>query len=133
MSTSADFIPYPHQSISEEEMVERSKDFYAFMNQRRSLRMFSDRDVPFEVIEHIVKTAGTAPSGAHKQPWTFCIIRSATLKAKIRQAAEEEEYKSYHGRMSETWLKDLEPFGTDWQKPFLEAVPWIIVVFKRPY
>lgn len=133
MSTSEEFIPYQKRDQTEQEMLERSSSYYRLMNERRSIRMFSDRDVPFEVIEYIVKTAGTAPSGAHKQPWTFCIVRSTDLKAKIRQAAEEEEYKSYNGRMSETWLKDLEPFGTNWQKPFLETVPWIIVVFKRAY
>ena len=101
----------------------RSKDFYLSMNKRRSVREFSDQSVPKETIENIVKTAATAPSGAHKQPWTFCIISNPELKKKIRQAAEKEEQESYQNRMSDQWLKDLEPIGTDWEKPFLETVP----------
>jgi nitroreductase len=103
------------------------------MDKRRSLRFFSDREVPREVIENLIMTASTAPSGAHKQPWTFCAISDPEIKRRIREAAEEEEYKSYHGRMSETWLEDLRPFDTDWHKPFLEIAPWLIVVFRRIY
>jgi len=114
-------------------MITSSEEWFQQMDTRRSVRMFSEEDIPFEVIRNIVKTASTAPSGAHKQPWTFCIIRSKSLKAKIRKAAEEEEYRSYHGRMSEEWLKDLEPFGTDWHKPFIEVAPWTIIVFKRAF
>lgn len=114
-------------------MISRSSLFYENLRKRRSVRTFSDEDVPFEVIKNVVSTAGTAPSGANKQPWTFCIIRSQTLKSKIKAAAEEEEFKSYSERMSDQWLKDLEPIGTDWQKPFLEIAPWIIVVFKQAY
>lgn len=103
------------------------------MDQRRSLRQFSDRPVPKEVIEHIIMTASSAPSGAHKQPWTFCVVSDPAVKKAIREAAEEEEYISYNGRMSEEWLKDLEPFDTDWNKPFLEIAPWLIIVFKKAY
>ena len=78
-------------------------------------------------------TASSAPSGAHKQPWTFCAVSDPAIKKEIRIAAEKEEYTNYHGRMSEEWLKDLAPFGTDWHKPFLEIAPWLIVVFKKPY
>jgi iodotyrosine deiodinase len=78
-------------------------------------------------------TASSAPSGAHKQPWTFCAISNPELKKSIREAAEKEEYESYHGRMSERWLRDLAPIGTDWHKPFLETAPWLIVVFKKVY
>jgi nitroreductase len=111
----------------------RSKDFYLSMNKRRSVRDFSDQPIPKEVINNIIKTASTAPSGAHKQPWTFCVISNPDLKKKIRAAAEKEEFESYQSRMSEQWLKDLEPIGTDWRKPFLETVPYIIVVFKKIY
>lgn len=133
MSTEHRFIPYDPVQQDKASTLDRAKDFYAFHNRRRSIRDFSDEDVPFEVIQNIVLTAGTSPSGAHKEPWTFCIIRSKTLKQKIREAAEAEEHESYTKRMNETWLEDLEPLGTDWHKPFLETVPWIIVVFKRIY
>lgn len=103
------------------------------MATRRSLRMFSDTPVPKAVIANLLRTAGTAPSGAHKQPWTFCAVSDPALKARIRAAAEEEEYASYNGRMSAEWLRDLAPFGTDWRKPFLEIAPWLVVVFKQAY
>ena len=119
--------------LEPEEMIERSHEFFELMNKRRSLRSFSDRPVPKKVIDLIVQAAATAPSGAHKQPWTFCIIGNPDIKKKIREAAEKEEYESYHNRMPETWLKDLEPFGTDWNKPFLETAPWLIIVFKKAY
>lgn len=131
--TSKAFQPYPKQEFSQEETISRSKDFYEYMDQRRSLRQFSDRPVPKEVIEHIIMTASSAPSGAHKQPWTFCVVSDPAVKKAIREAAEEEEYISYNGRMSEEWLKDLEPFDTDWNKPFLEIAPWLIIVFKKAY
>ena len=127
------FIPYKNLEFSEAEMIQRSKDFYVTMDARRSLREFSDRAVPREVIENIVKTASTAPSGAHKQPWTFCIVSDTEIKKAIRIAAEEEEFTNYNGRMSEDWLADLVPFATDWQKPFLETAPYLIIVFKRAY
>lgn len=114
-------------------MLQRSRDFHADMERRRSLRFFSDRPVPKEVIENIIRTASTAPSGAHKQPWTFCVVGEPALKAEIKAAAEAEERESYSGRMSEEWLRDLAPLGTDWQKPFLEIAPWLIVVFKKAY
>jgi len=103
------------------------------MNQRRSLREFSDKTIEKVVIENVIKTASTAPSGAHKQPWTFCAISNPEIKSKIREAAEKEEYQNYHGRMSDDWLKDLEKFDTNQIKPFLEIAPWIIVVFKQTY
>lgn len=126
-------IDYNGVRYSEEEMIARAKEHYEYMDKRRSVRDYSDRDVPEEVIHHLIKTASTAPSGAHKQPWTFCVLRSATMKKKIREAAEKEEYESYTNRMSDQWLKDLEPLGTNWEKHFLEKVPWIIVVMKKVY
>ncbi|MEX1002460.1 MAG: nitroreductase family protein [Crocinitomicaceae bacterium] len=132
-TTKYPFIPYTAPSYSEEEMIKRSKSFYEFMDKRRSVREYSDKDIPREVIENIVKTAGTAPSGAHKQPWTFCVIRNKDLKHKIRQLAEEEEQKNYDGRMSDRWLEDLEPFGTNPVKEFIDIAPWVIIVLKRSY
>ena len=132
-NTKEGFIPFAPLNFSEEETHQRAEDFYELMNKRRSLRMFSDKPVPKEVIENIIKTASTAPSGAHQQPWTFCAISSAAIKSQIRESAEKEEYDNYHGRMSDRWLKDLKPFGTDHIKPFLEIAPWIIVVMKRSY
>jgi iodotyrosine deiodinase len=126
-------IQLKHQNPNLETLQKKSEDFYALMDKRRSVREFSDKEIPKEIIENIVKTASTAPSGAHKQPWTFCIISNPELKKKIRIAAEAEEKESYDSRMSEQWLKDLEPIGTDWEKPFLETVPYIIVVFKKIY
>ncbi len=127
------FIPYKPFQVTEKECVKRSNEFFTMMNHRRTVRDFDAKDVPKEVIDKILLTAGTAPSGAHKQPWTFCVVSNADLKQKIRKAAEEEEYENYHGRMSEEWIEDLSPLGTDWRKPFLEDAPWLIVVFRKTY
>lgn len=114
-------------------MQERADQLFQEMNKRRTVREFSDRPVPKEVIQQIIRIASTAPSGAHKQPWTFCVISAPEMKAKIREAAEKEEYENYHGRMSEDWLEDLQKFGTDWEKPFITTAPYIIVAFKKAY
>lgn len=127
------FIPYHKETFDADEMLRRSKTFYEFMNLRRTVRDFSDRAVPQEVMEQIIMTASTAPSGAHKQPWTFCLVGDAEIKRQIREEAEKEEYENYHHRMTDEWLEDLAPLGTDWHKPFLEVAPWLIVVFKRAY
>lgn len=127
------FEMYEGAQLSQEEMFSRSAEYFELMKTRRSIRHFSDRAVSREVIEHLIKTAASAPSGAHKQPWHFCAISSPEVKKKIRAAAEKEEYENYHGRMSEDWLEDLEPFATDWHKPFIETAPWLIAVFKKPY
>jgi nitroreductase len=127
------FVRYNKESFPEEEMIRRSEDFFTWADKRRTCRDISDREVSKIVIESILKTASTAPSGAHKQPWTFVAISNPDVKKAIRTAAEEEEYKSYNGRMSAEWMEDLAPIGTDWQKPFLETAPWLIVVFRRAY
>jgi nitroreductase len=114
-------------------MKKRSLEFYEWLNQRRTVRDFSSKPIPESVIENILLSASSAPSGAHKQPWTFVVVKNQEIKAAIRQAAELEEKESYENRMSEEWIKDLEPLGTDWQKPFLEIAPYLIVVFKRSY
>jgi iodotyrosine deiodinase len=129
------FTPVPHTSekVSLDETRKRAKEFYAKMDLRRTVRDFSDRDVPDDVIEAIIMTASSAPSGAHKQPWQFCVVRDKEIKRRIRQAAEKEEYESYSTRMPQEWKDDLAVLGTDWQKPFLEIAPVLIVVFKRSY
>ena len=127
------FIPYKSAQLDKNEMTQHSLDFYQNMNLRRSVRDYSDRDVPKEVIENIIMTASTAPSGAHKQPWTFCAVSNSTIKSEIKKAAEKEEYESYNKRMSEEWLDALKPIGTTWEKPFLEIAPWLIIVFKKAY
>jgi len=124
-------IRYMPQAFSEEDMIKRSLDFYHRANKRRTVRSFSDKPVPKEVLLNVIKTAGTSPSGAHKQPWTFCLVSNAKLKKQIRKAAEEEEFQSYNGRMNKAWLDDLKPMGTDWHKPYLETAPWLIVVFRK--
>ncbi len=127
------FIEYHHPGYSENEMLQRSQDFYLWMNERRTVRDFSSHPIPIEVIHNIILTASTAPSGAHKQPWTFCVVSDPTLKKEIRMAAEKEEKESYDSRMNADWLNDLKPLQTDWQKPFLETAPFLIVVFKLAY
>lgn len=104
------------------------------MEQRRSVRDFSRRPVPREMIEAAVAAASTAPSGAHKQPWTFVITQDVDVKRAVRDAAEAEERLNYEGgRLPQHWLEDLEPLGTGWEKPFLEVAPWLVVVFEQRY
>lgn len=126
-------VRYLPQCLNEEESLKRSEKFYKFLDLRRSVRDFSSKKVDRQIIENIIKTAGTAPSGANKQPYTFCVVENIELKKKIRIAAEKEEEKSYNERMSASWLADLKHLGTNAQKPFLEIAPYLIVVFKRPY
>ena len=114
-------------------MIDRSSTFLKKMQARRSVRHFSSEPVPMEAVRNCISAAGTAPSGAHKQPWTFCLVTDSEIRSKIRAAAEEEEYKNYNGRMSNEWLKDLEPFKTDHIKPFIEDAPGLIVVFKHAF
>ncbi|MBL0331158.1 MAG: nitroreductase family protein [Bacteroidetes bacterium] len=127
------YIRYTRESYPEPEMIAKSKAFYQWMDQRRTVRDFSSQPIPKEVLENLILTASTAPSGAHKQPWTFCVVTNPDLKKQIRLAAEKEEYESYHGRMTDEWLDDLAPLGTNWEKPFLETAPALIIVFKRVY
>ncbi len=129
------FIPYQptNTSKSDREIIQKSELHNLNMQKRRSVREFSNKPIPYAVIENIINIASSAPSGAHKQPWTFCVIESQNIKKQIREAAEKEEYENYHGRMTDEWLKDLEPFGTDWNKEFLETAPYLIVVFKKSY
>jgi nitroreductase len=121
----------PHRSS--DEMQARALAFFDEMKGRRTVRDFSGAPIPREVIAHAIRTAGTAPSGAHKQPWHFAAVSDPAVKRKVREAAEAEERAFYGGRASQTWLDDLAPFGTDARKPFLETAPWLIAVFARPF
>ena len=127
------FIPYSKETYSEEEVLKRSKLHFEYFDKRRTVREFSDKPIPEEVINNIILSASTAPSGAHKQPWTFCVVTNSEIKKQIREAAEKEEFDSYNGRMPADWLEDLEPLGTDWKKPFLETAPALIIIFKKSY
>jgi len=125
-------IPLDFERIPAEETLERARRFYQEMDRRRSVREFAPDPVPREAIELAIRTASTGPSGAHRQPWRFVAIDDPGTKRAIRVAAEEEEYVSYEeGRMPPEWLEALAPLGTDWRKPFLETVPWIVVVFAE--
>lgn len=118
------------RQASESEQLTRGAEFLELMERRRTVRDFSDEPVPIEIIETAIRTAGTAPSGANMQPWRFVVVRDPETKSRIREAAEREEHESYHGRMSEKWLRRLAPLGTDEHKPFLEIAPYLIVVFR---
>lgn len=126
-------ISYSRPYVNGEASLKGVQEFYNFMDLRRSVRDFSDEKVSKELIETLIKTASTAPSGAHKQPWTFVAVSSAEIKSKIREAAEKEEREFYENRAPKEWLDDLAPIGTDWEKPFLEIAPWLIIVFKKSY
>lgn len=126
------FLPYRPERLDAAEMRRRGEAFYAEMNGRRSVREFSPGPVPRELIELAIRTASTAPSGAHRQPWTFVAVSDPALQREIRIAAEAEEYQSYEGgRMPAEWKEALAPLGTNWQKPFLETAPWLVVVFEE--
>jgi len=126
-----DLAYVPYRPIEpDDDPVQLSQRFYEKLQQRRSVRMFSDRPVPREVIENIILAAGTAPSGANKQPWRFMAVQDPALKKEIREGAEAEEREFYYRRANEHWLDDLRAIGTDEHKSFLEIAPWLIVVFK---
>jgi nitroreductase len=127
------FVPLDFEELPEQDMLGSAREFFERMNRRRSVRHFSDRPIPQEILEHAIRTAGTAPSGAHKQPWHFVLVGDSKIKREIRTAAEAEERESYEHRMPEAWLEDLEPLGTDWHKPFLTTCPWLIVVFSQSF
>lgn len=127
------YHPLEFQQSDEASIRRRAAEFRALMQRRRTVRDFSSRPVPREVIEDVVMAAAGAPSGANQQPWTFVCISDAVVKAKIRAAAEEEERTFYEGRAGEEWLAALEHLGTDWEKPFLETAPWLIACFGQRY
>jgi len=125
------FIQLEFEELPADEMLSRARDFYKQMDERRTTRHFSNREVPRELIELAIKTASTAPSGAHLQPWTFVAISNPEVKAQIREAAEAEERKTYSERMPEAWAEVLRPLGTDHVKEHLSDAPWIVVVFRQ--
>jgi len=116
---------------TEDEMRSRATDFLEIVRTRRTVRDFSDRPVPIEVINDCLRAASTAPSGANKQPWHFVVVRSPDVKQKIREAAEHEEREFYQRRAPDEWLEALEPFATDENKPFLEKAPYLIAIFSQ--
>ncbi len=128
-----DFIPFRYTPVSEQEQIRRAKKFLEICSRRRTIREFSHEPVPKEVLEFVLMTAGTAPSGANKQPWRFVVVTDPDLKRRIRIAAEAEEKESYERRMPREWLDELAALGTDWHKEFLEIAPALIVVFALNY
>ena len=122
---------YP--KYSDNKMINISEMFFDKMNKRRSVRTFSSKSIPIEVIKNAVKTASTAPSGANKQPWHFVLVKNPKIKKEIRIAAEKEEKEFYSSKAPDEWLKALEPFDTNEEKPFLEIAPYLIVVFEKKY
>ncbi len=134
MSKTGEFVPLTqYQEYPAAEMVARSQAFYADIRRRRTVRMFADRPVPQEVIENCLLAAGTAPNGANMQPWHFVAVGDPAIKRRIREAAEAEERAFYEERAPMEWLQALEPFDTDWHKPFLETAPYLIVIFAQSF
>lgn len=130
----AQLIPLSaYEEYPVDEMRHRAAEFYAEMRRRRSLRDFSERPVPREIIEDCLRAAGTAPNGANMQPWHFAVVSDPAIKRQIRKAAEAEEREFYQRRASEEWLAALAPLGTDANKPFLETAPYLIVIFGQTY
>ena len=121
------------EKVESPQMLERSTNYLEKLKTRRSVRDFSSETIPIDVIKNMVKSASSAPSGANKQPWKFCIVQDPKIKKKIRTAAETEEKENYDHRFPEEWLEDLNQFGTDWHKEFLEEAPYLIVIFKQVY
>ena len=127
-------IPLPgYAQLSEDEMLARAVAFRAELNRRRTVRDFDSRTVPREIIEQCLLAAGTAPSGAHRQPWRFVVVQDADIKHRIREAAEAEEREFYAGRAPEEWLEALAPLGTNADKPFLESAPYLIAIFAQRF
>jgi iodotyrosine deiodinase len=133
MSAEFPFVPLQHDDVPLEESRARGQAFFEEMNRRRTTRHFSRRPLPRDVIELALRTAGTAPSGAHQQPWTFVAVSDPELKRQIREAAEAEEREFYSGRAPADWREALAPLGTDEHKPHLTDAPWLVVVFRQAY
>ncbi len=127
------FVPLVFERMTPDTSQARAVEFYQQMNARRTTRHFSDEPVPREWIEQAIRTAGTAPSGAHQQPWTFVAVADPALKAQIRAAAEDEEQAFYRERATPEWLQALAPLGTDAHKPHLTDAPWVVVLFRQSH
>ena len=132
-TTEYPFVPLPFERRPLPDMLSRAREFRAELQRRRSVRHFAPEDVPDELLDECIQAAGTAPSGANRQPWTFVVVRDAEVKRKIRAAAEEEERQLYEERITPEWREALEPLGTDANKPFLEIAPALIIVFRHAY
>ncbi|KAM5165595.1 iodotyrosine deiodinase 1 [Mantella aurantiaca] len=126
-------IPFRPLHHDEQNMVKRSKEFYEMLNQRRSVRFISNELVPREVIDNIIRAAGTSPSGAHTEPWTFVVVQDPEVKHKIREIIEEEEEINYRKRMGDKWVSDLKRLRTNWIKEYLDTAPYLILIFKQVY
>lgn len=126
-------VPYKPQRLTADEMIKKSMEYYETLNKRRSVRFFSQEPVPMEVIANIVKAAGTAPSGAHCEPWTFVVVKDPQIKSQIREIVEQEEYLNYDRRMGDKWVTDLKFVGTSHEKAYLEEAPYLILVMKQQY
>ncbi|XP_051947471.1 iodotyrosine deiodinase-like [Xyrauchen texanus] len=126
-------VSYSPLRYAAAEMLKRSEKFYSLMNLRRSVRFISPEPVPKEVIDNVIRTAGTAPSGAHTEPWTFVVVSDVDLKHKIREIVEEEEEINYKQRMGDNWVHDLKRLRTNWVKEYLDIAPYLILIFKQTY
>ncbi|XP_021939885.1 iodotyrosine deiodinase 1 isoform X3 [Zootermopsis nevadensis] len=126
-------VPLEFKRLPVEETIRRSMEFYNFMSTRRTVRFFSSDPVPADVIRNIIRVAGTAPSGAHTEPWTYVVISDPEVKKKVRETVEEEEYTNYIKRMGDQWTTDLKPLKTSWVKEYLTDAPYLILVFKQLY
>ncbi|KAK2582150.1 hypothetical protein KPH14_004510 [Odynerus spinipes] len=126
-------IPYEYERPTEEELLTRANEFYKKVSARRTIRFFSDDPVPREVIREIIKAAGTAPSGAHTEPWSFVAVSNRSVKSRIREIVEREEEINYKKRMGKKWTTDLRPLKTNWIKEYLTTAPYLILVFKQVY
>ncbi|XP_068199324.1 iodotyrosine deiodinase [Antennarius striatus] len=126
-------VPYSQPCYPEDVMLKRSRDFYTLLNQRRTIRFISSKPVPREIIDNIIRTAGTAPSGAHTEPWTFVVVSDAAVKHQIREIVEKEEMINYQQRMGYKWVKDLSKLRTNWIKQYLDDAPYLILIFRQTY
>ncbi|XP_069625248.1 iodotyrosine deiodinase 1 [Ranitomeya imitator] len=126
-------VPFSSRRYPEEKMLKRSKEFYELLNQRRSVRFISDEAIPRKVIDNIIRAAGTSPSGAHTEPWTFVVVEDPEVKHKVREIIEEEEEINYRKRMGDKWVNDLKKLKTDWVKEYLDTAPYLILIFKQVY
>lgn len=134
MTEKQNFIPYAeYKEYPVKEMRERALRFYENIKRRRTIRDFSKRPIPREIIEDCIMAAGTAPNGANRQPWHFVVVEEENVKKKIREAAEKEEKEFYENRASDEWLEALAPLGTNEKKPFLEDAPYLIAIFAEKY
>jgi iodotyrosine deiodinase len=126
-------VPLVHERLPDDVALERSREFLALLQARRSIRRFSNEPVPWELVENAIRAAGTAPSGAHQQPWTFVVVSDPETKRRLREGAEAEERDFYDRRATEEWKEAIRPIGTDWVKTHITDAPYVIVVFEQPW